>query len=714
MGFGSLGISTFGETPSLVGPDHLDELFKHALDHIPKHAVQDTPIFLLATAGVRLLPPVQRKNLLAEVCRYTRLTTEFLLPDCDLHIQAIPGETEGLYGWIAANYLLGGFDPFEDTDHGKGHHTYGFLDMGGASAQIAFAPNATETEKHASDLKLLRLRTLDGRSMEYRIFVTTWLGFGVNEARRRYVEALLESTGGDSKEIRDPCLPVGLTTTQKGEVIHADSRGTIGTGGGEPYLLGTGRFDECLRRTYPLLDKDAPCKDKPCLLHGVHVPAIDFDVNHFVGVSEFWHTTHGVFELGHEGKGGGEKYDFETYQNNVKDFCSQDWNTISELVRKKKFGKKVDEETALGVCFKASWLINVLHDGIGIPRIGMGGGLKGSGHTHNVTRMMVKRAKSLGFADAFQPFNRIANVEVSWTLGKIVLYAASQIPAHDGALPVGFGSNVEGIPPDFQYAAGSRLGLSSNSSSGGVVVVGGGGSSSAHGDFPGFEEDAEWRGGRFGLNTPRRIPGFFLFVFIFCLAVYLLLGRERRARLFRRFGGRFGRSGGFRSKGPRHLFGLGGGSGVGFERLLESGDGSTEFELTHADEENDHSDSSDGSHDAGLSSGWATPRLKASFAQGSSGYFDNVVSQGQGLGLGPPGITVFNAMDRSGLVIRTESRERLAPLASPKMSPFLGGSSSSGGGGGGVGNGGGRRSRTASPIRGKSPLISPLAIMRPG
>ncbi|KAH0545540.1 hypothetical protein FGG08_000371 [Glutinoglossum americanum] len=677
-GLGGLGISTFGETPSLVGHDHLKGLFEHALEQIPKHAVQDTPIFLLATAGVRLLPEMQRKALLAEVCHYARTTTKFLLPDCDLHIQAIPGETEGLYGWVAANYLLGGFDSPEEHDHGKGHHTYGFLDMGGASAQIAFAPNATEAEKHANDLRLLRMRSLDGMSMEYRVFVTTWLGFGVNEARKRFVEALLLATGGDGKEIRDPCLPVGLTITQNGEVIDQDSGDS---GESEPHLLGTGRFDECLRQTFPLLDKDAPCEDTPCLLHGVHVPAIDFDVNHFVGVSEYWHTTHGIFELGH--KGG--KYDYEAYQNSVKDFCSQDWDTISTHVRNKKWGKKVTEKTVLEVCFKASWLINVLHDGIGIPRLGMDDP-KGDGHTHNVTSTMIKRARGLGFIDAFQPFDKILGMEVSWTLGKIVLYAASQIPPEDQGLPVGFGSNVKGIPSDFQYA-GSKFDPVSNSSSG-------------IDNEPLDEEDAEWHRGGLGMSSTRRIPGFILFALIIGLAVYFLLGRERRARLFRRFGGRFGRSGGFRSKGPRNLFNLGNATGPSYERLMESGDGTAEFELAYVDEENDHSDSSDSSHDAGRSSGWATPRLKTNFSQGSGGYFDNIVTQGQGLGLGPPGIVVSNAMDRSGLVIRTESRERLAPLTSPKMSSsFLGGSSSSGGG---------KRSRNGSPSRVKSPLASPL------
>jgi len=54
-------------------------------------------------------------------------------------------------------------------------------------------PKRTEAEKHANDLKLLRLRTVGGFEQEYRVFVTTWLGFGVNEARRRYVKGLIES-----------------------------------------------------------------------------------------------------------------------------------------------------------------------------------------------------------------------------------------------------------------------------------------------------------------------------------------------------------------------------------------------------------------------------------------------------------------------------------------------------------------------------------------
>ena len=38
-------------------------------------------------------------------------------------------------------------------------------------------------------------RKVNGEALEYRVFVTTWLGFGANEARRRYVYRLPLHTG---------------------------------------------------------------------------------------------------------------------------------------------------------------------------------------------------------------------------------------------------------------------------------------------------------------------------------------------------------------------------------------------------------------------------------------------------------------------------------------------------------------------------------------
>lgn len=653
-----------------VGPDHLKELLEHALKYVPSKQVADTPIFLMATAGVRLLPETQRNALLGEICAYTRANSAFSLPDCDLHIQAIPGETEGLYGWVAANYLLGGFDEPDAHQHGNGHHTYGFLDMGGASAQIAFAPNATEATKHANDLKLLRMRTLDGNPSEYRVFVATWLGFGVNQARKRYVEALLAEH--DVHELPDPCLPTGLRTTIDGEIVPSSTKALAN---GDPILAGIGRFKECLRKAWPLLEKDAPCPDEPCLIHGQHVPAIDFNVNHFVGVSEFWHTTHSVFGLSHKDNA----YDFNTYQSQVQEFCGQGWSTIEEGIDDHKWGKNVDEKIAQEVCFKAAWLISVLHDGIGIPRIGIE---KTPLPSQNVTKEVIQHAKEKGFLDPFQPVDKIQETEVSWTLGKMVLYASGQVePQSNSILPVGFGGNVDGVPADFQFAGSSYSPLPDSS----------------------FDEDTDdWgesaddllQDAKESSRSPHVLLGFV--VLLLMLVVYWFRKRDRRIKAVvivkniirkntRRPGSPRKYSGAMRGFLGSKLSKFGLGRGVThYERVIEEGEAS-EFELSGAydgpsdglgnDELETYSDSSDSSR-AGKTSGMATPKINI-IGGGSAGGFEPVgkyFESGVGLGIHGVGLgkrsesstsiginnAVGNAMGRTGLAARTESRERLS------------------------------------------------------
>lgn len=611
------GISTFAENTANVGHDHLKELIATALDEVPESKVPETPVFLMATAGVRFLPRPQQKALLQSVCKYLKSNTKFQLPDCDTNIQVISGETEGLYGWIAANYLLGGFDHPEKHGHADSHHTYGFLDMGGASAQIAFAPNSTEARKHSDDLKLVRMRHLDGSPAEYKVFTGTWLGFGANKARERYIQHLQEEYDDKSSEVPDPCLPKGLRVTKQGEPVQKGShpKGQI--------VVGTGAFEECLKKTYPLLEKDKPCPDEPCLLNGQHAPAIDFNINHFVGVSEYWHTTHGVF-----GKNN-NAFDFASYQHTVKEYCAQDWSAIEHSIDKRKKSKEEKLTDAREACFKASWLINMLYSGIGVPRIG----LEHVPETGvNATKGTLEDAKEKGFLDPFQPVDKVDDMEVSWTLGKMVLYAAGQVPPKGSDLPVGFGSNVvSGIPHDFEHAGSKPL------------LPG------RHGD----DDDDDV------IHAPSHsTSGMVFFVIILIILGYFLRKPENRRRIMTTVR-RYGKSGdGKRFRGSSFINKLLGRSTPSYERVMEEGE-APEFELGGLDsDDNDQSDSSDGSH--------VPPRLTIDRADD-----------------GKP----HSVIDRAGLVVRTESRERLGPA--PQMLNA------------------GRRSRTGSPTR-KSPLMTTM------
>lgn len=414
------GISTFGSKPHEVG-DHLSLLLDFAKEVVPSESHVSTPVFLMATAGMRLLPEDEQKAVLDETCSYIRKNYPFFISDCDTHIRVIPGELEGIYGWVAVNYLMGGFDTSiqasidpAEAQHDDKHHTFGFLDMGGASAQIAFEPEHHQRQEHFDDLTRIYLHTLDGQKVEYDVFVTTFLGYGSNEARRRYLEervriAYTEANGRNLLDehhqlhLDDPCLPLNLNMT------NSDSTSV-------PLVLhGTGSFSQCIEYTTPLLNKDAECPTKPCLFNGVHTPHIDWSVNKFVGISEYWYSSHDILGLG-------GVYDFVEYEKKATEYCIKDWSLEDH--------KELDAADVMHhqmQCFKSAWIVNVLHDGIGIPRL-VDPNHKNASNDQELLEQSIESIESKNWSPPFQSIDTINDIQVSWTLGAMVLHATNQIP----------------------------------------------------------------------------------------------------------------------------------------------------------------------------------------------------------------------------------------------------------------------------------------------
>lgn len=454
------GISKYsGKKLHKLWSHHIEKLVKHAEKGVPKESRSETPVFLLATAGMRLLPMEDQQQILSESCRLLQENTRFYLPDCASHVSIIDGETEALYGWISANYLLGTFD-----SHGEEHSnelslklqetqqraSYGFMDMGGASMQIAFSPNASESERHLDDLYRVRLRNINGQNQEWKVFVSSWLGFGANEAKRRYSESLLlfnKIIGNTEKLLQDPCLPKAAGRDEEFNGYKVD-------------YVGTGNFSQCLEAMQPLLRKDMPCKDEPCLFNGMHVPAIDFNTDKFVGVSEYWYTANDIFKLGGH-------YDFETFSQHVNEYCGSSWE---DIMNSKKTGikyKDVSDSMLKSACFKASWVINVLHSGFGLPvsgneHYGLGSYMKPS------TFDALSKRELKDLVTPFSSVSSIKGTELSWMLGRAVLYASSQVSPSSSNLP-----DVGYLPADMSehhYVLGGEIPgvsppiLSSNSS----------------------------------------------------------------------------------------------------------------------------------------------------------------------------------------------------------------------------------------------------------
>ncbi|KAI5952567.1 hypothetical protein KGF54_003434 [Candida jiufengensis] len=419
------GVSSYNKAPHKIGKHHLAKLLSRASKIVPQPLQYRTPIFLYATGGMRLLIPTEQKEILKEICKYLENQSDFFFPDCATHVSVIDGDYEGLYGWLSINTLIGAFDDPNSHQHGKNHTTYGLLDMGGASTQVVFQPNNTEIDEHQNNLYHIRLRQVPElhdqkyevpKLEEYNVYSDSFLGFGMFQARNRYFKALVDSDDKDEQyhywgftksPITDPCIPKGFTTS---EFINDRSYD----------FIGESNFEKCLTNIFPVLQnsthgggpKATNCKQfsdgdevSECLLNEL-IPAFDFDVNHFIGVSGYWDAIEDLLSQQDKRELIDQKntYDYKKIFSKTSKVCSQSWSSMLELNKQKDYKEQLSEDELSELCFKASWILNFLHLGLGFPRFGID-------EPNNKDFQTLQLVEQLGGSS------------FSWALGKAVLYA---------------------------------------------------------------------------------------------------------------------------------------------------------------------------------------------------------------------------------------------------------------------------------------------------
>lgn len=314
--------------------DYITPLLRVAEKHIPRDRHSETVLYMLATAGMRMIPEVSQNAILNELRVNVPRVTNFLFSDN--HVDIISGKEEGVYAWISANYVLNRLKV--DTD-GNRAPSVGIIDMGGGSVQIAFEV-PSQGEIPSEDFSQFNLGTKDSSHLEYKLFVTTHLGFGANVAMSNYREMLVNKY--QDQAISDPCLPSGAKYSQAGVEF-----------------IGSGNYSSCFDSLRPLLHKETcSALDQTCSLNGQFQPSFD-SVTEFFGFSEFFYTSEDCLHLA-------GRWDIDLFTQEASTYCATSWSKLEQNLKMNKY--KADANRLKHQCFKSAWVPMVLHGGFNFPK----------------------------------------------------------------------------------------------------------------------------------------------------------------------------------------------------------------------------------------------------------------------------------------------------------------------------------------------------------
>lgn len=126
------GLSSFEGSPQSAGPS-LMKLIDFLKENVPQGAWSVTPIWLKATAGLRLLELKKSEAILYSVRSFLSDTKQSPFYFKPSYAQVISGNEEGAFGWIAYNYLKRVIGPLKL----ESILPYAVVEMGGASSQVS-------------------------------------------------------------------------------------------------------------------------------------------------------------------------------------------------------------------------------------------------------------------------------------------------------------------------------------------------------------------------------------------------------------------------------------------------------------------------------------------------------------------------------------------------------------------------------------------------
>ena len=262
------GLSSFADKPS-DGMKSLATLLEKAKSVIPKSKWAHTPLFMKATAGLRLLSEYKANGILEE-CRKFLKSSGFQVSEKSVSI--MEGSDEGIFSWFTVNFLL---DRFSSSN---AKSTVAALDLGGGSTQVTFAPDEQDFKQLEKNV-----HSISAFNHNMSIYTHSYLGMGLMAARKAILvsDSVSENENGII-EVRSECInPINKklwTYGSKEYFIQGPMNGatqifkTQNFGGGEenrPIV----RFKECLSLVNKYTDT---IKNKPLGLNKHEIYAFSY------------------------------------------------------------------------------------------------------------------------------------------------------------------------------------------------------------------------------------------------------------------------------------------------------------------------------------------------------------------------------------------------------------------------------------------------------
>lgn len=425
---GHKGLSTVSPHPQ-DAIEYMKPLLDFIRDNIPKHRHSFTGVYIMATAGMRLLDEEEQDEIMSLLKNYIEQNYDFKIVSTDV----ISGADEGKYQWISLNskakrFLNKNIDP-------KKMKTFAVFEMGGASLQVTYQlSNAMYrsiaidfSDKHLRELfksqitqpsisrgeptsrgviqrgflhkKDQNLATRDSEHF-YRLYSTTFLGFGSNSIREAHHDLLIrdhlfnkfnhfrqtvkssfkclrpKSNHASCSKllVKDPCIPVGHSEiiVRPEEILSKVASKTIGYTPIEEdektvniTIEGAGNYDKCRQTVIRLLhvakSEKFNCESsEPCAMSLIGVPFIQFERLNVKAIGDFFYTTaNSMIDLS-------GRYNHRAMVKKTEAICETPYDRLAEKYPDANCAK--DMTRLYTECFKAVWVDTFLTKALRMPR----------------------------------------------------------------------------------------------------------------------------------------------------------------------------------------------------------------------------------------------------------------------------------------------------------------------------------------------------------